>query len=227
MTAVGAAASVAEACGAGRGLGRPRDDEMDGRILEAALSFIDAGEELTVSRLVERAGVSRAALYRRWPTLTDLLVAALDVGRTVPPGLPEELDLHQEFLMRFLGATEGRVDPDYPEARFRQRIRLMMADRELQRAYWESHVARRRVPVEDALRAGVARGELRSDLDVEAAMDLLAGVVYYQLVVRGEAINSEGSRARVRAAVDLVWRGMTAPAAPPAAASPPAASPSA
>ena len=100
--------------------------------------------------------------------------------------------------------------PDYSEERFRQRIRLVMADRALQKAYWASHVSRRRVPLENALRRAIARGELRADLDVDACFDAIAGVAYYQLVVRGDRIDDPATAARVRAAIDVVWRGMTA-----------------
>ena len=43
--------------------GRPRDEDIDGQIVAATLEIIDAGEEVTVSRVVARSGVSRAALY--------------------------------------------------------------------------------------------------------------------------------------------------------------------
>ena len=136
--------------------GRPRDEEIDGQIVAATLEIIDAGEEVTVSRVVARSGVSRAALYRRWPSLTLLIAAALDVGREVPPEYPADADLH-EVLLAGLGLGADGVAPSapgYSEERFRQRIRLVMADRALQTTYWESHVSRRRVPLENALRAG-------------------------------------------------------------------------
>ncbi|GGR23172.1 TetR/AcrR family transcriptional regulator C-terminal ligand-binding domain-containing protein [Agromyces mediolanus] len=195
-----------------RGPGRPRDEELDGQLVAATLALIDAGEEVTVGRVVARSGVSRAALYRRWPSLTTLIAAALDVGREVPPEVGDAVGLH-ELLLTGLGLGADGVAPSapgYPEARFRQRIRLVMADRALQRAYWTSHVARRRVPLERALAAGVARGELRADLDVEAAFDAIAGVAYYQLVVRGERIDEPAVVARMRAAIELIWRGMRA-----------------
>lgn len=190
--------------------GRPRDEDLDGRILEAALGFIDSGLDLTVNGLVARSGVSRAALYRRWPSVTDLLVAALDVGRSTPPEVTSGADLRHEIVVRLLGSPPHPVDPGYPEQRFRQRIRLMMADRSLQQAYWSSHVSRRREPLERAFRAAMARGVLRPDLDTDAAMDLLTGVAYYQLVVRGETLDDAAVRARVIAAIDIVWRGMLA-----------------
>ena len=190
--------------------GRPRDEDLDGQIVAATLAIIDAGDEVTVSRVVAGSGVSRAALYRRWPTLTLLIAAALDVGREVPPEYPADADLH-EILLAGLGlGAEGVAPsaPGYSEERFRQRIRLVMADRALQRTYWESHVSRRRVPLQNALRAGMARGELRPDLDVEACFDAIAGVAYYQLVVRGDRVSDPAVVDRMRAAIEVIWRGM-------------------
>jgi AcrR family transcriptional regulator len=190
--------------------GRPRDEDLDGQIVAATLDIIDAGEEVTVSRVVARSGVSRAALYRRWPSLTTLIAAALDVGREVPPEFPADVDL-RETLLSGLGLGADGVAPSapgYSEERFRQRIRLVMSDRALQKAYWESHVSRRRVPMENALRGGVARGELRADLDIEACFDAIAGTAYYQLVVRGDRVTDPVVVARLRAAIEVVWRGM-------------------
>lgn len=190
--------------------GRPRDEEIDGQIVDATLEIIDAGEEVTVSRVVARSGVSRAALYRRWPSLTLLIAAALDVGREVPPEYPADADLH-EVLLAGLGLGADGVAPSapgYTEERFRQRIRLVMADRTLQKTYWESHVSRRRVPLQNALRRGIARGELRADLDVEACFDVIAGAAYYQLIVRGDRISEPAVVARLHSAIEVIWRGM-------------------
>lgn len=192
-----------------RGPGRPRDTELDDQIVATVLALIDEEEEVTISRVVSRSGASRAALYRRWPSLTALIAEALDVGRTVPPEIDTSGDLREALYDALLGSPRS-VAAGYSEARFRQRIRLVMEDRELQRAYWSSHVNRRRAPVERALLSGIAAGTLRADIDVEAAFDALAGAAYYQIIVRGEPIDSPGARARLAQAFDLTWRGMVA-----------------
>lgn len=191
-----------------RGPGRPRTEELDGQILAATLAIIDADEAVTVSRVVERSGVSRAALYRRWPSMTLLIAAALDVGRTIPPTLGKPGDLRAGIVDFLMGASADLDETSYPDQRFRQRIRLVMSDRQLQQAYWESHVSVRRRPIEDALRAGIAEGSLRADLDVEACFDLIAGTFYYQLVVRGDRFDDPAARARCRAGLEVAWRGM-------------------
>lgn len=190
-----------------RGPGRPRDEELDRQILAGALALIDAGENVTVRGLVQRSGVTRAAIYRRWPSLTALVAAALDVGRTVPPDIPLDGDLREAVQSAMFGGSSVSV-LGYSEERFRQRIRLAMADRDLQKAYWVSHVSRRRVSLERALAAGIERGILREGLDPATCFDLLAGVVYYQLVVRGEEMSSPVVWQRCTDAFDIAWRGM-------------------
>ncbi len=71
-------------------------------------------------------------------------------------------------------------------------------------------MSRRRAPLLNALRAGIARGELRADLDVEACFDAMAGTAYYQIVVRGERMDDPAVAARVRSAVEVLWCGMVA-----------------
>jgi len=192
-----------------RGPGRPRAQDLDEQVLAAALTLIDEGEAVTVRQLVHRSGVSRAAIYRRWPSMTTLMAAALDVGRTVPPDIPLDGDLRDAVIGSLVGGRSVSV-VGYSEERFRQRIRLAMGDRDLQKAYWASHVSRRRGPLERALAAGVERGILRPELDPATCFDLLAGVVYYQLVVRGEEMSDPVVWQRCQDAFDIAWRGMVA-----------------
>jgi AcrR family transcriptional regulator len=186
--------------------GRPRDEEIADRVVAATLALVDRGEPVTLGRVVSGSGVSRAAIYRRWPSLAALVAAALDRGREVMP-VPEGGDLRHRLTQLYLDGPAD-VAGSYPEARFRRRLQLTLADRELQRAYWDAHVARRRRPVTELLRHGVVTGELRADADLEAAIDLIHGVFYYQWVVRGVSPTQPDARARCAAALDLVWRGI-------------------
>lgn len=159
--------------------GRPRDEDLEQLVLDAALEKIDEVQEMTVSKLVERSGVSRAAIYRRWPSMPLLISSSLNSGRVVQPAITVDEDLRQKILDSYIGKTAAQAAQLYSESRFRHRIRLVIADRELQRTYWEPHVKRHGIPVEDALREAVSRGMPRSDLDAEACFDTLAGAAYH------------------------------------------------
>lgn len=167
-----------------RGPGRPRVPGHDQRILDAVVDMVDRDEPITVNAVVEASGVSRAALYRRWPSMTDLIATALDRGRSkVAFDLSKPI---KEALTEVLfGEPKKARGEQYSDRRFRKRIELMMASLDLQETYWDSHVHRRRGAMVEALQVGVERGELRSDLDIDAAIDGLNGVFYYQAVVRG------------------------------------------
>ena len=58
--------------------GRPRNPECDRAILDAALSeFADRGlDGMSVDAVAARAGVSKATIYRRFASKTELVVAA-------------------------------------------------------------------------------------------------------------------------------------------------------
>ncbi|MBW2424690.1 MAG: helix-turn-helix transcriptional regulator, partial [Deltaproteobacteria bacterium] len=64
---------------ASRGAGRPRDPAADEAIIGATLELIaESGfDGLRVSDVADRARVSKATMYRRWPTKHDLVLAAL------------------------------------------------------------------------------------------------------------------------------------------------------
>lgn len=189
--------------------GRPRQIDLEPRVLAAVTELIDEGIPITVSAVVQRSGVSRAALYRRWATMAQLAAAALDVGRVVIRP-PEDLPLREAFGYGFPRPGEA-LGGDYPEGRLRQRLLLALADEELQSEYWRGHVSRRRIPLLELLERGRERGEIRADVDLEAALDLLSGVYYYQLVVRGESLSDEATLRRCQAAIAIIWSGIAAP----------------
>lgn len=189
--------------------GRPRVADHDEKILDAVVAMVDRDEPITVNSVVEASGVSRAALYRRWSSMTELVATALDQGRShITFDLTRPVkDCITEVLFGDVQRVRGE---NYSERRFRKRIQLVMANPELQEAYWQSHVHRRRTAITKALQMGIERGELRADLDIEAAIDGINGVFYYQIVVRGESLDHPETQRRCRAAFEVFWRGMQA-----------------
>ncbi len=72
-------------------------------------------------------------------------------------------------------------------------------------------MSRRREPTAAEIRRGIAAGEVDPDVDVEAMIDLINGVYYYQLVVRAASEDPAVTRERVRNAVRLVFEGAARP----------------
>src|ERR1700720_3182480 len=60
--------------------GRPRDPRLNHALLEAGLAvFLESGYgAASLSEIARRAGVGTPAIYRRWPTKTDLAIAIIE-----------------------------------------------------------------------------------------------------------------------------------------------------
>ncbi|WP_030980951.1 TetR/AcrR family transcriptional regulator, partial [Streptomyces sp. NRRL S-1824] len=62
-------------------------------MVSAATALLTEGglEAVTHQAVATRAGVGRATVYRHWPALLDLRLAALEAGMPPLPPMPEEL----------------------------------------------------------------------------------------------------------------------------------------
>jgi AcrR family transcriptional regulator len=198
-------AGSAAAVGARRP-GRPRSEQADRAIIDAALSlFAESGPEgLCIERVAARAGVGKATIYRRWPGKEDLLLDAIAALKTP---LPEPAGRSaREDLVALLGAMcEETADP-----RRARQFALLLGEGakypRLMARYLETVVEPRREVIRTVLRRGIATGELRPDLDVEASLFMLAGAVIARRGPEMEAV-PPGYPERV---VDELLRGLAA-----------------
>jgi len=198
-------AGTAEAA-ASRRPGRPRSERADQAIIDAALSlFAESGPEgLCIERVAARAGVGKATIYRRWPGKEDLL---LDAISALKAPLPEPAGRSvREDLVTLLGVLcQESADP-----RRAREFALLLGEGSkyprLMERYVETVLEPRREVVRAVLRRGMAAGELRPDLDVEAALFMLIGSVVARRGHEQQAIPA-GYAERV---VDELLRGLSA-----------------
>jgi AcrR family transcriptional regulator len=172
-----AARAVAADAVTARRPGRPRSERADQAIIDAALSlFAESGPEgLCIERVAARAGVGKATIYRRWPGKEDLLldaIAALKAPMPEPAGRSV-----REDLVTLLGAMcQESGDP-----RQAREFALLLGEGakypRLMARYVETVLEPRREVIRSVLRRGIATGELRPDLDVDAALFMLVGAV--------------------------------------------------
>jgi AcrR family transcriptional regulator len=189
--------------------GRPVEERPRQAALQATLELIAVHGigGLTTNAVAERAGISKATMYRRWRSKQALVaeaVASLVSDIAVPDTGSTRADLLG--LMRgavrvYGGSVEARVMPALVDA--------MARDAELARTIRDGYVAGRRDALRAVLERGVERGDLRADLDVELALDVLGGALFYRLLVTGAPIDD----ALAEGVVELILRGF-APAHP-------------
>jgi AcrR family transcriptional regulator len=171
-------------------MGRPREARAGRAILEATLELIP---ELGVhgfrtEDVAARAGVGKGAIYRRYRSKDELVTAAVAalVGEEI--AVPDTgstrgdlLALMREAVELYGGSLPGRLMPNL--------VGAMAQKPELADAVRDGFLAGRRAALSDVLRRGVERGDLRSDLDLELALDVLGGPLFYRLLITGGPID--------------------------------------
>jgi AcrR family transcriptional regulator len=189
-----------------QGPGRPRDESIDQEVVTALLDLVkELGlGAVTMDAIAERAGVSKASIYRRWDTKEAMLVdglaslassAATPTGDDARSALTELLDQACDFL-------DSRSGNAFPWL-----VGEVTAGTPLGSQYAESVVRPRRQIVADVIRRGVETGQLRPDLDVEIATDLVGGIT---LTKKLQARYKEYPDDWVERVVDALLRGWSA-----------------
>jgi len=173
------------------GPGRPRRSATSHAILKATRELLAQGgvHGLTVEGVAERSGIAKTTIYRRWRSKEDLALAALlEVIREEPPVV--HTGNTRTALSAYLGQLIKNVNSRLYGRILRGLISEMAIDRELARGFREQVLARRTTAIRGLLARGIDRGELRPDLDLEIAVDLLLGPIYYRLLMSGEPLTS-------------------------------------
>jgi AcrR family transcriptional regulator len=189
-----------------RGIGRPRDARADRAILEATLELIaELGVyEFRTDDVAARAGVGKGAIYRRYGSKDELVTAAIaglvseeivvpDTGST----REDLLVLMREAVALYRGSLAARLMPNL--------IGAMAQKAKLAKTVRDGFLAGRRSALGEVLRRGVERGDLRADLDLELALDVLGGPLFYRLLVTRGPIDDQ----LAEGVADLILRGFS------------------
>ncbi|HZI12389.1 MAG TPA: TetR/AcrR family transcriptional regulator [Myxococcus sp.] len=184
--------------------GRPRSEEAHGAILSAAISLIrEVGyDALAIDAIAARAGVGKATVYRRWKTKETLVAEAIErIIRAIP--IPDTGSTQGDLMVLMRGAL-GMYQEPQSAALLSGLVAAMARSPRIAEAARSGFLATRRDALRRVLERGVARGDLRDGLDLELAIDLLNGPLFYRLVVTGGRLDERVARN----VVDVVLRGL-------------------
>lgn len=137
---------------------------------------------LSMEAVAKRAGVGKAALYRRWPSKLAMVSDIMTRIGTDLVATPDTGDLRNDILLMLMQLRRllrhrlvGRILPDL-HAEMPRNLELAVAVRStLQR--------NRRERAEEVFRRAITRGELPADLDLDLATDLLGSMIYWRMIV--------------------------------------------
>jgi AcrR family transcriptional regulator len=181
--------------------GRPRSQQSRAAVLRATSELMrEVGlRAMTTEDIAARSGASKATIYKWWPNKYAVAVEAFLSEMAVESADPDTGSAREDFRLALRGLIHfytGEYGAAYAqlvgEAQFDPKIGAELRDhlvgsrRELVRAIWDR---------------GVARGELRADVDPEVAIDLIFGPAMYRLVAGHAPLDDTAADAVVDAAI--------------------------
>jgi AcrR family transcriptional regulator len=134
----------------------------------------------TVDAVAKRSGVARTTIYRHWPDLADLL---FDTFRAMgDPSVPVDTGSVRTDLKAHYGALAANFGLSCLGRSMPALLDMTRRDPALADLH-QQFIAERREPSRSAVRAGILRGELPADVDVDVLLDRLAGPVFYRNLI--------------------------------------------
>lgn len=183
--------------------GRPFDAQTGQAILDATTQLlIEVGfGRLRVDAVAARAGVSKATIYRRWRSKSELMRATLSrLKETVETSDTGDLRNDLQALMRaavdnFIDSEDAHLMPQLSaEAQYDPELRELL----------HSYARTRRGAVREILERARERGDLREDLDFDVAIDMLMAPIFIRKLITGDAITIGA----MDAAIEMLLRGV-------------------
>ncbi len=165
--------------------GRPRDARIDRAVLDAAAALLhEVGyADLTVAAIADRAGTSRPAVYRRWPSKAHLVHEAAfrdaDTTGTLRTGVLAD-DL-RELVRR----TADLLASPLARLAVPGLVAEAAADPSLHARLLERFAQHGWIGVEDYLDRAAEAGQVRRGVDAATVLELAIGAALVAMLVRG------------------------------------------
>ncbi|MCU1428945.1 MAG: TetR family transcriptional regulator [Actinomycetia bacterium] len=143
-------------------------------VLAATIDILDEDglAALSIEQVAHRSGVAKTTIYRHWPGKPDLVVDAIGSMHDPMP-TPNTGDLHADLRECFHGVRDTEL-----QSRFGRIIPDLLAASQRDPEYAQLHkrlTAERKQPLRTVLELAQLRGQLRADVDLDDAADLLIG----------------------------------------------------
>jgi AcrR family transcriptional regulator len=180
------------------------EDRTDPRLVRSREAMVAAATELlteggleavTHQTVATRAGVGRATVYRHWPGLLDLRLAALEAGMPPLPPVPDDLraasgnDPRAE-LVHSLCVLAERWDDEQAGAVLAAVLGGSRHDEGMRRLR-ESLVNQIADALRPAVAAAVERGRLRADVTPETFAMATAGPLFFERFLAGNRLGPD------------------------------------
>ncbi len=168
-----------------RSPGRPRSEKARQAILAAAMDLQLARglHAMSMEDVARRAGVSKATIYRWWPSKERLALDALATEWATTPsaGQRQTGTLRGDLLARFRPWIRQLNRKPYARV-VAGLVAEAQQNADFAQLYREHFVQPRREATRELLVRARDRGEIAADTDLELTLDLLYGPIYHRLL---------------------------------------------
>jgi AcrR family transcriptional regulator len=171
-----------------------RSERSRSAILQAALGLLQEKgyADLTVEGIAARAGVGKQTIYRWWggrgPVVLDAL--AEHMNPSGPPALPDTGDLEAD-----LRPVLRAIVAELADQQLSATTRALTVETLLSEAFAERMRDRLLRPqldtIKDRLRSARAAGQVRADVDLDQAVEVLIGPMYHRWMMRTGPLTEE------------------------------------
>lgn len=180
---------------AGLRRGRPRSGRAHRAILEAVQELIieEGFADLRLEHVAARADVGKATIYRHWPSKEALALELLLELASPHIAVADTGDTRQELLAAVTNVVRALTETPFGPV-IRALLSQIAINPSLGDPFRASVVQARREEIGRIIRRGVQRGDLRADVDVDIATELLVGPAYFRLMFGGVLDNDFAQR---------------------------------
>lgn len=171
--------------------GRPRSERAHQAILAAAIELVrEVGyDAVAMDAIAARAGVGKATVYRRWKAKEPLVCEALEqIMRGIP--VPDTGDARADLRALMREQRSLYADPA-TRGLLSGLVAAMARSQRIAAVVRGSFYKARHDAMIEVLRRAQGRRELRKGVDLEVALDLFNGPLFYRFLFTGAALDDE------------------------------------
>jgi len=167
---------------------RRRGATLDAAILRATITEIDQHgyADLSIERVAERAGASKASVYRRWPSKVSLVLAAVYDQLPDTAVVPDTGSLREDLLALFGSAAQLLAGP--AGVAIRGLVGDALRDPELAGQLRGYTRGRSMAALREVLRRAGQRGELSPEAITARQLESGLSVLRFHFLVNGAPV---------------------------------------
>lgn len=168
---------------AARKPGRPRSEEARQALLDATARLMEEMpiRNITIGGIAKEAGVGKPTIYRWWESKCAIVMDAFLA--TAAPQIPfpksgsavDALTLQVKRVIKLLRGRAGRIAAEM--------VGEGQSDPHILEEFRDRFFSRLLAPARAVIERGKESGEFDKGLDIDLALDLIYGPIYYRLLV--------------------------------------------